>query len=250
MKNVIRNTILGTALCALPVAHATVVEFQTSQGTFEVNLFDNTTPKTVENFLKYVNAERYSNSQIHRVVTGFVVQGGGIKFDANDDQVAIETFPAVVNEPKLSNVKGTIAMAKTPGDANSATSQWFFNLTDNSANLDLQNGGFTVFGQVTGNGMQVIETIASQSRCGEVPVVNVSTTQCADPTFDFGSEHAVMVYSVSVLDDDPNSANSLSPKANTLINQTNEIGGESSSGGSIGFIAGILLAFSAVRRKR
>ena len=61
----------------------------------------------------------------------------------------ITTKPAVINEPVYSNVKGTIAMAKQGGNENSATSQWFFNMSDNSQNLDLQNGGFTVFGQIT-----------------------------------------------------------------------------------------------------
>ena len=67
--------------------------------------------------------------------------------------------PAVVNEPTYSNVRGTIAMAKLSGSVNSATSQWFINMGNNSANLDVQNGGFTVFGQVTGNGMAIVDAM-------------------------------------------------------------------------------------------
>ena len=62
-------------------AQATIVEFQTSQGIIQVNLFDQTTPKTVANFLKYIDEEHYTNSLVHRVSTGFVVQGGGYTFE-------------------------------------------------------------------------------------------------------------------------------------------------------------------------
>jgi peptidyl-prolyl cis-trans isomerase A (cyclophilin A) len=138
---------------------ATNVIMQTPFGEVEIELFDEAAPETVANFLNYVNDGDYAKSFIHRSVTGFVVQGGGYSF-VDGAAVAIPTDPPVINEPGISNLRGTIAMAKRSGDANSATNQWFFNLADNSG-LDGTNGGFTVFGQVTGDGMGVIDQIAA-----------------------------------------------------------------------------------------
>ncbi len=114
----------------------------------EIDLFEEETPETVANFLNYVNDGDYANTFIHRSVAGFVIQGGGFTFIDGERQ-SVPTDPPVVNEPGISNLRGTIAMAKLSGDPNSATSQWFINLADNAENLDGQNGGFTVFGQVT-----------------------------------------------------------------------------------------------------
>ncbi|MFC3034261.1 peptidylprolyl isomerase [Pseudoalteromonas fenneropenaei] len=229
-------------------SQATIVEFQTSQGNFQVNLYDETTPKTVANFLKYVGEESYKESIIHRAVSDFVVQGGGYSFQGKAEVEAIATFPAVENEPKLSNVKGTIAMAKKPGDVNSATSQWFISLTDNSANLDLQNGGFTVFGQVIGEGMTVIDKIAKLSRCGEVPVVNFTDAQCKDTAVKPAQENHVVIYSVTVIDEDPKSAQGLNPKPNTLITQKPVDNGGSSGGALFGWLLAGLVGFAARRR--
>ncbi|MEI6658976.1 MAG: FG-GAP-like repeat-containing protein [Planctomycetota bacterium] len=146
-----------------------------------VELFDKegpgrlrTTPATAANFLSYVDGGHYQNTFIHRSVPGFVVQGGGFKVTAGSP-IKIDNvtqFAAVVNEPKPSgttapnNVRGTIAMAKLGSDPNSATNQWFFNLADNSANLDNQNGGFTAFGRVLGNGMAAVDAMAAVPRFG------------------------------------------------------------------------------------
>lgn len=158
-------------------AHATSVIFQTTLGDVEVELFDEETPVTVANFLKYVRDGDYENSFIHRSVPGFVVQGGGFNF-VDEAVGSVPTDSTIVNEPGISNVRGTIAMAKVGGNPNSATSQWFFNLADNSSSLDSNNGGFTVFGQVVGNGMAVIDAIAALqvwnagSPFGELPLIN------------------------------------------------------------------------------
>ena len=116
-----------------------------------VLLFNQTAaaPLSVNNFQNYVNNGSYTNTIIQRSVPNFVIQGGG--FTVNN--LAVGTIPsnaAVQNEFSLqrSNLRGTIAFAKVGGNPNSATNQWFFNLGNNSANLDNQNGGFTVFGQV------------------------------------------------------------------------------------------------------
>ena len=155
-----RSICLTMAILFSGPAIATNVVMQTPFGEVDIELFDEEAPATVANFLNYVNDGDYADSFIHRSVPGFVIQGGGFSF-IDGDVVAIPSDPPVINEPGISNLRGTIAMAKLGGDPNSATSQWFFNLADNSANLDNTNGGFTVFGQVTGNGMDVIDQIAA-----------------------------------------------------------------------------------------
>lgn len=154
-----------------------VARFTTNQpgadNSFYVELFDaagagrtRTTPATVANFLAYVDAGRYRNTFVHRSVPGFVVQAGGFTASTTSPASisAVTQFAAVVNEPGNTNVRGTLAMAKLGGDANSATNQWFFNLADNAANLDNQNGGFTAFGQVLGDGMSVVDAMAAVPR--------------------------------------------------------------------------------------
>jgi len=119
----------------------------------EVELFDHEKPLTVANFIRLVESGAYARMFFHRLVPGFVLQGGGYR--ANPSYTAVEEVPhfgAITNEfetgPLRSNLRGTLAMAKLPGDPDSATCQFFINLADNSANLDVQNGGFTVFGRV------------------------------------------------------------------------------------------------------
>ncbi len=148
---------------------------ENSIGTGEINvvLFDQAgegAPITVNNFLNYVNDGDYVNTIIHRSVPDFVIQGGG--FTVNNLTVnSVPTDAPIPNEfsSNRSNTRGTIAMAKLGGNPNSATSQWFFNLADNSRNLDNQNGGFSVFGEVLpGDGLTTMDAIAS------LPVVNAS----------------------------------------------------------------------------
>ena len=151
-------------MLALPaLSQATTVRMQTSLGAIDVILYDNAAPRTVANFLSYVNSGKYNNSFVHRSVPGFIIQGGGFVWnDATGNNSSIATNAPIANEfsTTRSNRRGTIAMAKLSGDPNSATSQWFFNLADNGPALDGQNGGFTVFGEVSAGSMAVVDAIA------------------------------------------------------------------------------------------
>ncbi len=149
---------LGLFLLALFSTRAgTLAQFRTAFGDVEVELYDQDKPATVQNFMRYVQSGRYQNEFAHRLVPSFVVQGGGFgvtnRGTTNAQIYAITTYPPITNEfgvgRRFSNVFGTIAMAKSGGDTNSATSQWFFNLTNNSF-LDAPdtNDFFVVFGHV------------------------------------------------------------------------------------------------------
>jgi cyclophilin family peptidyl-prolyl cis-trans isomerase len=163
----------------VPGVTGQIAQMETVMGSINLELLAADAPQTVANFLNYVAAGRYQNTIIHRSVPGFVVQGGGFSAVATVPPPSIATFAAVVNEFKVANVRGTVAMAKLGNDPNSATSQWFFNLADNRANLDNQNGGFTVFARVIGTGMNVVDSIAALPRFNinaggnETPLRNV-----------------------------------------------------------------------------
>ncbi|MFG0243538.1 MAG: peptidylprolyl isomerase [Phycisphaerales bacterium JB054] len=137
-----------------------VVEINTDFGNIYIELFPDVAPGTVDNFLGYVERGDYDASFFHRHVQGFVLQGGGWTYDQDRTPRTehIEQQDPIENEYNLSNLKWTVAMAKIGGDPDSATSEWFINLADNSQNLDNQNGGFTVFGEVVG-GRDVVEAI-------------------------------------------------------------------------------------------
>lgn len=166
------------------IANFKLTDNSIGNGEINIVLFDQTgegAPITVNNFVNYVNSGSYVHSIIHRSVvtpTPFVIQGGG--FTVNNTTLnLVPTNAPIQNEfsANRSNVRGTIAMAKLGNDPNSATSQWFFNLNDNSANLNNQNGGFTVFGKVLSqNDLNTVDAIAS------LPVVNASSVNSAFDT--------------------------------------------------------------------
>jgi cyclophilin family peptidyl-prolyl cis-trans isomerase len=135
---------------------------QTPLGGIPLELYPNMAPQTVANFQSYANAGDWNGALIHRSVSGFVIQGGGYR-DVGGAYQTIPTRPSVPNEPCLSNTTGTIAMARLGGQPNSATSQWFVNLANNTS-LDSVDGGFTAFGRVIGNGMTVVQQIAALPR--------------------------------------------------------------------------------------
>jgi len=148
LRQATRVTVNLASSFATPGIHS-ALRFATSKGDIDVLLFT-ATPLTVANFLGYAGRGDYNNVLFHRAPVGFVLQGGGFRtYAAPNVFEKIPTLPAVQNEPGISNLTGTIAMAKVGGNPNSATSEFFFNLQDNSGNLDMQNGGFTVFGRAT-----------------------------------------------------------------------------------------------------
>jgi peptidyl-prolyl cis-trans isomerase A (cyclophilin A) len=146
--------------CPAQTSGVSKVRISTSAGDIEAELYADKAPKTVANFLQYVNDKHYDGTIFHRVIAGFMVQGGG--YDAQYKEK--KTRAPVVHEGRqalaggLKNTTGTLAMART-NDPQSATSQFFINVVDN-AFLDpsFQGFGYTVFGKVT-SGMDVVQKI-------------------------------------------------------------------------------------------
>ena len=161
MRKTISTLIAALAAGSVATAAAQTpypkVRVQTSQGVFVLQLDAARAPITVHNFLEYVGAGHYEGTIFHRVIDGFVVQGGGFTPDLQEKP----TRDAIPNESGngLSNVRGTIAMART-GDPHSATSQFYINLTDNvKLDPNAERWGYCVFGKVI-EGMEVIDAIA------------------------------------------------------------------------------------------
>ena len=155
-----------------------MVRFETSLGAFTIDLFEKDAPITVRNFLDYVDSGHFDGTVFHRVIPGFVVQGGGM----TDDMKQKPTKDQIRNEADngLKNRRGTLSMART-NDPNSATSQFFINLVDN-AFLDPGRGGagYAVLGCVT-EGMPVVDAMAKvkTGRRGahdDVPVEPIKVT--------------------------------------------------------------------------
>ena len=135
-----------------------MIKFETSHGNFTVELFPKEAPLSAENFQKYVDDKYFDGTIFHRIIPGFMIQGGGLTQDFANKQ----TREAIKNEAKngLKNTRGTLSMART-SEINSATSQFFINLVDNAF---LDNGprdyGYAVFGRVT-EGMDTVDKIAA-----------------------------------------------------------------------------------------
>lgn len=135
------------------------VVMETSKGSIELELDPAKAPVTVENFVKYVKKGHYDGLIFHRVIPGFMIQGGGFTPDMN--QKAVDAPIAIESKNGLKNARGTIAMART-SNPNSATSQFFINVKDN-ANLDypsFDGYGYAVFGKVT-KGLDICDAIVS-----------------------------------------------------------------------------------------
>jgi peptidyl-prolyl cis-trans isomerase A (cyclophilin A) len=199
------------ALSSAEQSRATIIRFNTAYGNVDVRLYNTATPLSVANFLNYVNSGRFAESIIHRSIPGFIIQGGGFYYPTPSGSLnSIPTYPAVMNEYGISNLRGTLAYAKigppegqppTQETINSATSGWFFNLNDNSSNLNNQNGGFTVFGRVLGTGMNVVDDIAdldivnAGSPFDNLPIVDLAAVQARGSVI---KSDLVFVHSISV----------------------------------------------------
>jgi peptidyl-prolyl cis-trans isomerase B (cyclophilin B) len=154
-----------------------MIVIETSMGTIKAELWADKSPKTVKNFLQYIDDSFFDGLVFHRVIDGFMIQGGG--FDQSMNQK--ETRAAVKNEASADaiNTRGTLAMART-SDVHSATAQFFINLVDNDF-LDYKNDtdqgfGYCVFGEVT-EGLDVVDAIGKvKTAAQDVPVEHVVIT--------------------------------------------------------------------------
>lgn len=206
--SVVAGILISTFM--VPTSSAQIVRMETDLGNIDFRLFNMVTPVSVENFLNYLNNGDYDGTVIHRSSPGFVIQGGGFRFDAEEESFdAVPTEDPIMNEPYLSNTRGTIAFAKiSPSDGqpteetiNSATNQWFFNLDNqNHEDLDVLNGGFSVFGSIIGNSFEVLDLIQQLPTQDLDPegaaFDNVPLKNEEDPL----SESLVVVNQASVLD--------------------------------------------------
>lgn len=155
-----------------------IIALETASGTICIELFSADAPLHTANFLFYANNDLLVDTFFHRSVPGFVLQGGGFRVGLSDFEVIPPLNGPVTNEPCVldtlapppapvgtmicsvrGNERGTVAMAKLGGDPNSGTTNYFINVDDNRANLDNQNGGFTVFGRVLDSDMPVVDAI-------------------------------------------------------------------------------------------
>ena len=179
---------------------------QTPLGNIPLELYPNTAPQTVANFRAYADGGDWNGALIHRSVPSFVIQGGGFR-EVSGAYQTIPTDPPVPNEPCLSNTTGTIAMARVGGQPNSATSQWFVNLANNTS-LDSVDGGFTAFGRVVGNGMSVAQQIAALPRFDTLAYLQLPFNQIfrslpllalpTDPPGGYGCSRASPMFGLSV----------------------------------------------------
>jgi len=150
-----------------------VVIIETSEGTIKVELWPDRAPITVRNFLRYADEGFYDGTIFHRVIPGFMIQGGGL----TPDMRTKKTREPIENEAKadLKNERGTIAMART-SEVNSATAQFFINLVNNDflnhRDNTPQGFGYAVFGKVI-DGMDVVDTIAKVKTTTQGPYENV-----------------------------------------------------------------------------
>ncbi|MGD8842637.1 MAG: peptidylprolyl isomerase [Gammaproteobacteria bacterium] len=190
--SVISALLVMLGVSTVSVAGNPSVKMETSEGDVIIELYPDKAPITVENFLRYVNDGAYDGTIFHRVIPGFMNQGGGFtpEFEKRPTK-----YPAIKNEADngLKNTRGTIAMARTP-IPDSATNQFFINTADNDAlnfrSKTMQGWGYAVFGKVT-EGMDVMDRIAA------------TRTGARGPFASDVPEQTIVIERISVLDDAP-----------------------------------------------
>ncbi len=161
------------------------VRLKTSLGDIVLELKSDVAPNSVANFLQYVDEGHYNGTVFHRVVSEFVIQGGGFETlgESADPRLReLEARDAILSEANngCSNLRGTVAFALRGQNANSATDQFFINLDDNSSNLDTGPPPFTVFAEVV-EGMDVVDQIAAvETGSANVEIANGQTTSFSD----------------------------------------------------------------------
>ncbi len=204
---VVRSGLVGALLliCSAQPAHAgTLVTISTNMGDIKVDLFNEVTVQTVDNFVNLITAGRYTNTIFHRVDDDFMIQGGG--FDLNFN--AIQNNGPIALDYQIKNRRGTIAMARQT-QPNTATSQFFINTVDNSAGLGpggWSTDGYTVFGWVV-DGMEVVDAIEAvpiyqfASPFGELPLRNYTSGA------EIQDSNKVIIQSISIAEQHPSYQN-------------------------------------------
>jgi cyclophilin family peptidyl-prolyl cis-trans isomerase len=196
--------VLLAALIAGPAraADGPTVRFDTSLGNIDVRLFEGDAPNTVATFLRYAAAGAYDSSYFHRSVRDFIIQGGGYRL-VDGQTTPIGELIADSDPFKRSNQRGTLAIARRPGEPNRSTSQWFFNQADNTS-LDQSSANYTVFGRVNDRAslavmdaigaLRIIDGSGGQagSAFGELPVMDYAGGTLAN-------ENLVVVRSVKLV---------------------------------------------------
>ncbi|MBV1911680.1 MAG: peptidylprolyl isomerase [Kangiellaceae bacterium] len=262
IKSITKSIALFLLMMMSSYSHSTIVLLSTNHGDIEINLYDQSTPQTVENFLNYVNNGDYDNVIIHRAVSNFVIQGGGFTYNGgtplNNNNLPleqIESDPSVDNEPVFSNIRGTIAMAKVGGLPNSATNEWFINLVDNNAltnreNLDRQNEGFTVFGEVINDGMVQVDTIAAVTKYNFGGAFTAIPLNGYDTSTVPANNNLVIISSITVIDAAADTAANLNPMVNVGPFVEPDEPSSSGGGGSIIWLLPLLYLLTLRRKTR
>ena len=225
--------------------NGTTLKFKTNYSTqsvdetFFVEIYNNqnktnkTTPITANNFLQYVIDKSYNETLIHRLVPNFVIQGGGYTWPKKaSNQIGgyplkVKSKGEIINEPNNSNLMGTIAMAKISGLPNSATSEWFINLSDN-LNLNSSNNGFSVFGHILGDGIKNPLLLNNQTTYNvnytdiglnipELPLINLQGTTIQNTNY-FG------IHSITTVDQRPSE---IANKFNVIVTASDSEGNQS-----------------------